>query len=316
METVPVISIIICTRNRVAELSETLVSFAAVCVPTDLPCELLIVDNGSEDATAEFSQGHLLPNMAMRYISEPRRGQCYARNAGLAAARGQVILFTDDDVRPPSDWIEGMCRPILSGEADAVAGGVRLAPHVKKDWMTINHRVRLAETGVAVTGKSPSRMTGANMAFGAHVLTRVPAFDTELGPGALGFADETLFSRQLIVAGYRLSAAYDVPVEHHFDPSRLNYAFLLNMAQGHERSNAYVAWHWEHRNYKAIHLRLLLRQWKLALMRLTRRHEMQGVAPPSWEENHLEVIAFYRQYLIERRRPRNYEKHGLVKKKI
>ncbi len=309
-----VVSIIICTRNRAEALRLTLSSLAGVCVPDYLPCELIVLDNGSTDETAEIVKACVLPNMPVRYIYEPVRGLSQARNRAVAEAQGQIVLFTDDDIRLPQNWIEGMCTPIWSGNADAVAGSVRLAPHLLRDWMTTTHRVRLAETGLLEPLEAPKRMAGANMAFGKHVLARVPAFDTELGAGALGFVEETLFSRQLVAASYRLVSAYDVPVEHYFDAARLSYASLLKMAQGHERSNAYVAWHWEHQEYKAVRLRLLVRQAKLALLRLTRRHERQGEAPPPWEENHLEVIAFFRQYLMERRRPRNYEKHGLVKK--
>ncbi len=312
--TSPVVSVLICTRNRADALRQTLLALAGLCVPDQMPCELIVVDNASTDDTAQVAQRCVLPNMAVRYVYEAQAGQSRARNTGLAAAQGRVLLFTDDDVRPPADWIAGMCGPILRGEADAVAGSVRFAPHLVKEWMTPAHRVRLAETGVSKPFYSPDRMTGANMAFGKHVLARVPAFDTELGPGALGFMDDTLFSRQLLAAGYRMAAAYDVPVEHHFDASRLSYASLLKMAQGHEHSNAYVAWHWEHQEYKAVHVRLLVRRLKLALLRLTRLRERQGEAPPPWEENHLGVTTFFRQYLIERRRPRNYEKHGLVKK--
>ncbi len=310
----PVVSIIICTCNRAEALRETLNSLADVCVPDDLPCELLVLDNGSTDETAQVVKTCQMSNMPVRSVYEPIQGLSQARNRAVAEAQGQIVLFTDDDIRLPQNWVVGMCTPIWSGDADAVAGSVLLAPHLKKDWMTPTHRARLAETGVSETPPFPGRMAGANMAFSKQVLERVPAFDTELGAGALGFVEETLFSRQLLAAGYRLVAAYDVPVEHHFDPSRLNYQFLLKMAQGHERSNAYVAWHWEHKNYKAVHLRMFLRRLKLVWLHLTRRQEMQGAVPPPWEENHLEVIAFFRQYLIERRRPRNYEKQGLVKR--
>lgn len=314
MDSAPNVSIIICTRNRGQDLRQTLAALADICVPDAMPAEMIVVDNASTDDTALVVRECRLPNMPVRCVYAGTPGKGHAYNAGMAAARGRVLLFTDDDVRPPQGWIAGMCGPILRGDTDAVAGGVVLAPHLAPGWMTATHRGRLAETGVPHTDAPPKRMTGANMAFGRHVLARVPAFDTELGPGALGFADETLFSRQLLAAGYRLASAYDVAVEHHFDPSRLGYASLLKMAQGHERSNAYVAWHWEHQEYKAVHARVLLRQIRLALLRRTRRREMQGSAPPPWEENHLEVIAFFRQYLIERRRPRNYEKHGLVKR--
>jgi hypothetical protein len=128
-----------------------------------------------------------------------------------------MILFTDDDVRPPEDWIDGMCEPILLGKAQAVAGGVRIAPKLHRPWMEALHRGWLASTE-GIDPAAPYTMFGANMGFSREVLSKVPAFDTELGPGALGFGDEMLFSWQLLEAGYQIHGALDVAVEHHFEP--------------------------------------------------------------------------------------------------
>src|SRR5687768_15493346 len=118
------VSIVICTRNRADSLRETLVSMGNCQVPSHLPSELLVVDNGSTDHTRQVAEQAALANMPVRYIHEPRRGQSHARNRGLIEAIGDIFLFTDDDVRVPETWIERMCRPIADNEADAVVGGV------------------------------------------------------------------------------------------------------------------------------------------------------------------------------------------------
>ena len=58
------------------------------------------------------------------------------------------------------------------------------------------HRYWLATTEPNVPGKS-RLIVGANMAFRRAVLSKVPKFDIALGVGSLGFAEDTLFSRQL-----------------------------------------------------------------------------------------------------------------------
>lgn len=308
------VSIIICTCNRAAFLHPTLESLARLCVPEEMPIELLVADNGSTDDTAEVVQSCRLPNMEVRYLREKRRGQCYARNTGIAAARGKVILFTDDDVRPPREWIAGMSGPILDGTADAVAGGVRIAPHLERPWMTTQHRAWLAGTD-DLDPAAPTRMVGANMAFGRHVLARVPAFDVELGPGALGFCDETLFSRQLRQAGYTIAGALDVAVEHHFDPARLSRSAFQSMADKQGRSLAYFAYHWEHMTMTVPRLRLEYARAKSAChgrLARGRQGEMEGMT--SSEMARFQRIAFVKQYLAERRRPHQYEKFGLVKR--
>ena len=204
-----VVSIIICSRNRVNDLRETLNALSKLTVPADITCELIVVDNASEDETASFVRAFKPANMSQRYLFEPRKGQNYGYNTALAAATGDVLLFTDDDVRPEGNWIEGMCRPILSGEYDVVAGGVRIAPHLMRPWMELPHRTWLASTEwLAQDGHEG--MVGANMAISKRVLERVPEFDPELGPGTLGFGGETLFYLQLKEAGYRRLAAFDL----------------------------------------------------------------------------------------------------------
>ncbi len=306
-------SIIICTLNHAQSLQETLASLAAVRVPASMPTELIVVDNGSTDSTAEIVRQFRPAHLEVKYVSAPKRGQCEARNAGLAAAQGEVILFTDDDLRFPPNWIEDMCGPILRGEADAVAGGVKLAPHVVQPWMTLSHRGMLASTE-GLDPDAPKFMVGANMAFSRRILEKVPAFDTELGPGALGFFDESLFSWQLLAAGFRLGSALDVRVEHHPDTSRLSRAALLDTQRKYGRSLGYIEHHWEHSTIKAARMRLLLRRARLLLSSLTRRGEVRRLPhPPEWEMGHTLTIALLDQYLRERRKPRHYAHHGLRK---
>ncbi len=308
------LSIIICTCNRAKHLRGTLMSLAGVCVPMGLPTELLVVDNGSTDDTAEVVKSCRLPNVAVRYIYEARRGKGYAYNRAMAEAAGAVFLFTDDDVRFPENWITGMCEPILQGKADAVAGGVRFAPHLMRDWMTLDHRSSLASTE-RLNRDAPEEMVGANMAFARHVLEQVPEFDVNLGPGALGFGDDTLFTFQLKQAGYRVVAALDVSVEHHFDPSRLTRKSHLQAAEKFGRTRAYLAYHWQHEKASNPRLYLVKRSLRLIYWRIRRRSQnaaAEGI--PLWEKNILMDIYFYKQYLQEQTKARLYDRNGLVKR--
>jgi glycosyltransferase involved in cell wall biosynthesis len=307
------VTIVICTYNHCDSLRQTLAALGRVRVPEGLRCELLVVDNASTDGTADLIKNCRLDNLPVRYLHEPRRGQCYARNAGLAAGRGEIFLFTDDDVRTPQDWIEGMCAPLLSGAAHAVAGGVRIAPHLERPWMGWMHRAWLASTD-SLDPEDPPAMVGANMAFSRKVLQKVPAFDTELGPGASGFHDESLFSFQLKRAGFRIVSAFGVTVEHHFDESRLLRASFLDTARKMGRSSAYMAYHWEHKDVRRPRLELVLARLRLAKWRRQRRRECSGVeGMPEWEMFLCKELHFFRSYLAERKRPRNYRKHGLVR---
>ena len=110
-----VVSIIVCTCNRAKALRQTLVSFAELDTPPRIPIELIVVDNALTDDTAEVVASCNLTAIQVRYVHEPRRGRGYAYNRGMAEAQGEVLLFTDDDMRVPANWIAGMRKPILSG---------------------------------------------------------------------------------------------------------------------------------------------------------------------------------------------------------
>jgi glycosyltransferase involved in cell wall biosynthesis len=310
----PIVSVIICTRDRAEDLRQTLVAIAHLCVPDTMPAELVVVDNASTDGTATLVRESRLPNMPVRYVFEGRGGKGYAYNAGMAAAQGGVLLFTDDDVRPPRDWIAGMAGPILRGQVDAVAGGVRMAHHLARPWMWVGLRGAMADTD-HLDAEAPQNLIGANMAFSRSVLKKVPAFDPELGPGALGFADEVLFSYQLKAAGFRIGSALDVVVEHHFDPARLTRESLLKAAGKHGRSQAYLAHHWDHKVISLPQGRLAKCALRLAVQRVRHRRtpaSAEGLA--RWEFEGTAIIEFYRGYLCEQRRSRVYDKHGLMKR--
>ena len=306
------ISIIVPTRDRAESLKETLRAVGEATLPADLSAEVLVVDNGSLDRTRRVIRQAKFWGQAPRYIYEPRPGASYARNAGLAAARGEVLLWTDDDVRPGRTWIEAMCRPILNGEADAVAGRVRLPADLERPWLRPWHRVCMA-VDAPTTGNFD--LIGANMAFARRVREKVPAFDLEIGPGALGLGEETLFTRQLLRAGFRLVAAgEDSTAVHHCGAHRLTRDALAKVYAAQGRSQAYVDYHWKHRNvwFPTLHggrSYLGLCGLRLFQRLLGAREPLIGRHEARW----LWRWSYYQQMMIEVQRPRQYERFGLEK---
>lgn len=238
-------SIIIVTRNRAPALARTLAALRQASVPEDLPTELLVLDNGSTDETPEVVRTSVFEKLVLRYVLAPDGAKAAACNRGLAEAKGEVLLFLDDDVRPPADWLVKMCEALLDRGRDAVAGGVKLAPHLLRPWMTRLHRSWLASTEWLQPGQ-PQSLVGANMGIARRVLERVPAFDPALGPGALGFGEDSLFATQLLRAGYTIADGLDICVEHHFEPRRLLRQSWLDAAERRGRVLAYRGHHWEH----------------------------------------------------------------------
>ncbi|WP_160164501.1 glycosyltransferase family 2 protein [Pedosphaera parvula] len=306
-------SVIICTRNRAGSLKETLESVKELRSMLGLQQEVLVVDNGSSDETQAVVKQTQFAEIKLRYVFESRPGLAVARNRGVKEARGRLLLFTDDDVRLPQNWIELMCSPILEGRADAVVGRVKLAPELERGWMTATHRSWLASTEGVDFG-NPERLVGANMALNRAVFEKVPMFDEELGAGALGSGEETLFSLQLKEAGFRLGAVPASEVWHFFGEERLRRRSWLAACMQQGKSGAYLNHHWRHERLARARYRLyanLARYyfWRVVKWKECRRAE--GI--PLWELILLERVNRLQHYFVECKRPYNYEVRGLVK---
>ena len=152
--------------------------------------------------------------------------------------------------------------------------------------------------------------------MGIHrsVLRRVPAFDPELGPGALGFGDDSLFSWQLCEAGLRLLFVPDAIVEHHPDRKRLSRSEWLAASRARGRGEAYLLHHWHHGNLRNPAFRLCYVAGKLYLRRLLQPPPaLADEGCPHWEMSYVETIEKCKAFLKEHKRARNYSKRGLVR---
>ena len=303
------VSIIICTRNRAAQLRETLRSIGQAEVPTGWTVELILVDNGSTDETRQVIREAELPVFELSVVEESTPGVSHAKNTGVRKASGQVLLFTDDDVRVPEDWIVGMAQPIRTGRADAVAGAVTLAPHLRRPWQRNGWITSPLATTDAIRADDPQRLVGANMAISRRVFEVVPSFDPLLGPGSdLGLGEETLLTHQMKSQGFAIVSAFDTVVEHHCSPSRLSRQSYLGYAEKIGRSQGYIDYHWKHTDVHRAKLitELIIRYGKLFAYRMFRKSEIGQEGMPTWEMVLLTQVYHRRQLLSEVNRPRRY----------
>ena len=307
------VTVVVFTFNRAETLGETLAKLALVWVPEGFEAEFIVIDNASTDGTRELVNAYSKSPLRARYICEPVRGVANSRNRALACAKGDVIVFLDDDAQPTVSWLERLCAPILSGAAHAVAGKIIIPAHLLRPWMTPRHRAYLGSTEL-LDSYDLQALISANMAFSPSILERVPAFDTELGPGLLGYWEDSLFSFQVKKAGYKIVAAFDAVVEHHFDQSRLLGTSFIDRASREGRCRAYVAHHWEHRELTSVRRKAWILTARLLKRRITRIKEcVQREGLPVWKMEMIEQLYYFRHDLTDRKRPRAYSRHGLVK---
>jgi glycosyltransferase involved in cell wall biosynthesis len=111
------LSVVVCTWNRAEMVRATLQSLASQDYPSDR-FETIVVDDGSKDHThavvREFSN--------VRYVRVAHGGLNRARNAGIENAKGEVIVFVDDDETAPPDHLSKLDRLFASSDADAIGG--------------------------------------------------------------------------------------------------------------------------------------------------------------------------------------------------
>ncbi len=109
-------SVIIPAYNAERTLANTLQALLQQTIPRE-EYEIIVVDDGSTDKTGEIARA-----LADRVIHQENRGPAAARNAGVHAARGDIVLFTDADCEPLPDWIEKMTAPFADPEVVGTKG--------------------------------------------------------------------------------------------------------------------------------------------------------------------------------------------------
>ena len=95
----PLFSVVVPTCNRREALALALGAWERQ-LPADLPFELVVVDDGSSDGTAELLEGHRGERFRLRAVRQDNAGPAAARNRALALAAGELVLFTGDDIEP------------------------------------------------------------------------------------------------------------------------------------------------------------------------------------------------------------------------
>lgn len=181
------ISVVLSTYNRSAMLAGALESVLG----QERPCarfEVIVADNNSTDATREVVESHIARGHTnLRYVFEPRQGVSFARNAGIANARGPVIAFADDDVRVAKDWIARIKQNFDDHKAVDCIGGKVLAQWDKRppSWLTCDHWAPLAlqdygDEPVSINADNPLCLVSANLAFRRAVFREIGLFEPEL----------------------------------------------------------------------------------------------------------------------------------------
>lgn len=225
------VTVVVPTYNRARHVVECLES-----VFSQKPdwCDVLVIDNLSDDGTSEILEEKYGWRSDFRLISPPRRiSIAEARNYGLRAAAGDVVAFIDDDCIACEGWLERLVSPLISNDEVGCVGG-RIRPvflETPPKWIRrdVYGLLGLAEWGDSV--KEIYFPVGGNMALKRKVALEVGGFQEKLGPeGIKLFGEEISISERLRKAGYRVIYEPRAVVLHKLWGERLNVASVAERA--------------------------------------------------------------------------------------
>lgn len=208
------ISVVIATRNRAAQLANCIRRFDTLDVTLLAAWEILIVDNGSSDDTAQtVATLQAETDLPLRYVYEGAPGVSAARNAGIEAARYPILAFTDDDCLVDPSWLSAIQRSFAEDPTVVMVGG-RVDLFDPADGEI---SIRRFDDRVEIEGIDDifTRLIGCNIAISAAALRKAGAFDTHMGPGTNFKAgeDHELFYR-ILKCGAKVVYEPGVRVEH------------------------------------------------------------------------------------------------------
>jgi len=225
-------SIIICTYNRSASLIDTLRSIREMRVREGIDWEVLVVDNNSTDDTAEKVEEFAKDcHIAVRYHFEPKQGKANALNRGISNARGEILVFTDDDALVDRHWLGFIVDTFNDLTPDCVGGKVLpLWLGARPDWLTDRLLNVLAvldfgDDTYELNKEKDEMLYGVNFAFKRDFFLRHGTFNVDLCSRGAGNEDHEIFERLKRMKG-RAIYHPEVVVEHKIFPERLNKSYF------------------------------------------------------------------------------------------
>jgi glycosyltransferase involved in cell wall biosynthesis len=232
----PRLSLVLCTYNRAQSLRQTLDTLGGLDVD-GLDGEIILVDNNSNDHTRDVIEA-FQPHAPLpaRYLFEPQQGLSHARNAGIDAATGDVIVFCDDDVLVDPTWLQEIAKAFAQRNPAALGGKILpkwqvppprwLGPPLHGFLALLDH------------GDAPIEMVEPVL-WGANLAVRRDVFETIRFDGGLGRSGDKLYNGEdaallqtLIDRGERVIYWPRAIVHHNIPAQRLTKSYFRK-------------WHWD-----------------------------------------------------------------------
>jgi cellulose synthase/poly-beta-1,6-N-acetylglucosamine synthase-like glycosyltransferase/sugar lactone lactonase YvrE len=218
----PRVSVVVCAYNAADTLDDCLASLQHLDYPN---FEVILVNDGSRDRTAEIAQRYveearLKPGTTgkFRIIDIPNGGLSAARNAGLAEATGEIVAYTDADVRVEPDWLTYLVQPFVTSDVVG-SGGPNVIP-ADDPWVAqCVARSPGGPTHVLLDDRIAEHVPGCNMAFRRDALLAIGGFN----PVYMRAGDDVDVCWRLQAKGQKIGFAPSALVWHHHRASLKAY---------------------------------------------------------------------------------------------
>lgn len=239
----PGVSVVIGTYNRCDVLRGALESLLSQD-SGGTPYEVIVVDNNSTDDTRSMvvNLGDKYGCKNLIYRFERTQGVSHARNTGIGAARGRLIAFTDDDIRPARNWIASVRDGFDKfPNADCIGGKVLPPPSTQfPGWLTEEHWTPLAlldlgDKPIELDVRNGPGLVAANLAVRASIFADVGLFQPHLQrvKSSLGSMEDHEFQFRVSDAKKKLMYLPDLVVHAHVLPERLTKDYHRRWYRGH-----------------------------------------------------------------------------------
>lgn len=242
------LSIIIPTRNRSSLLKKTLASISNQTASKE-SFEVIIVDNGSSDNTKDISMSFKDAFINFKYIYKEEPGLHVGRHAGLKAAKGEILVYADDDIEALATWIEGI-RESFRDPQVALVGGNNFPKYESKPpawvedlwtitpWGKINGIYSILDFGQERKEIPANYVWGCNLSIRKSILQKLGGFHPDGMPYDLlryrGDGECAVTRSISKMENYRTDFNPRASIYHFVseDRMKLDYVYKRGFAQG------------------------------------------------------------------------------------